>query len=268
MAVYVVIRRRRFTSQTTAVLVPLQALVNFWPTHIGKIPPPSTTASVTHSLTTTHTDLSNRFTTHPKWPKTHHLIEEPTEFITSRRGRHQAANMSLECRIRPFNPPSKPPKPADDRPDLRKPPVLWISRAGFEALERATGGPASGSPVSVLVERLQHGEGCPEDAIGRPLRRAATVLPSAQDMKGDVVKITRAFMEAVGFHTGDLVRIELDGEPGGVAEEVAVVDVSGDVPLDGREKMFWELGAGEYLSKFPCCHCHCHHVRGSRGCPE
>ena len=174
--------------------------------------------------------------------------------------------MSLECRIRPFNPPSKPASKPDDRPDLRKPPVLWISRAGFEALERASGGPASGSPVNVRVERLQHGEGCPEDAIGRPLRRAATVLPSAQDMKGDVVKMTRAFMEGVGFHTGDLVRIEVDREPGVAAEEVVVVDVSGDVPLDGREKTFWELGAGEYLSEFSCCHCV--DVHGSRGCAQ
>lgn len=160
--------------------------------------------------------------------------------------------MSLECRIRPFNPPSKPPKP-EDRPDLRKPPTLWVNRAGFEVLERAGGAP--GGTVRVRVERLQLGEGAGEGAA-LPLCRAATVMPAAQDFKGDVVKMTRVFMEGVGFHTGDLVRIAAERGGEAPAEGVVVQDVSGEAALEGREKAFWELGAGEYLSKELSHPCH------------
>ena len=116
--------------------------------------------------------------------------------------------MSLECRIRPFNAPAKTTN-APDRPDLRKPPTLWVNRAGFELLERASGAP--GPTVRVRVERLQLGEGA--EGGERPLCRSATVMPATQDFKGDVVKMTRVFMEGVGFHTGDLVRISAEKEP-------------------------------------------------------
>ena len=154
--------------------------------------------------------------------------------------------MSLECRIRPFNPPSKTPK-SEDRPDLRKPPTLWVNRAGFEALERAGGAP--GTTVRVRVERLQLGEGV--EGVETPLCRSATVMPATQDFKADVVKMTRVFMEGVGFHTGDLVRISTEKGPETAAEAVVVEDISGEPALEGLERTFWELGVGEYLSKAP-----------------
>lgn len=161
--------------------------------------------------------------------------------------------MSLECRIRPFNAPAKTTN-APDRPDLRKPPTLWVNRVGFELLERASGVP--GPTVRVRVERLQLGEGA--EGGERPLCRSATVMPATQDFKGDVVKMTRVFMEGVGFHTGDLVRISAEKEPEAAAEGVVVEDVSGERPLEAMERTFWELGVGEYLSK-SCCHSHSRH---------
>lgn len=152
--------------------------------------------------------------------------------------------MSLECRIRPFNPPSKPPKP-EDRPDLRKPPILWVNRAGFEVL-----GGVPGSTVCVRVERLQLGEGAAE-GMKVPLSRVATVMPATQDFKGDVVKMTRVFMEGVGFHTGDLVRISAEKGGEAKAEGVVIQDVSAEDALEGIERTFWELGVGEYISKPP-----------------
>lgn len=157
--------------------------------------------------------------------------------------------MSLECRIRPVQPPSKTTN-SQDRPDLRKPPTLWVNRAGFELLERGSGAP--GPTVRVRVERLQLGEGA--EGPEMPLCRSATIMPATQDFKGDVVKMTRVFMEGVGFHTGDLVRISAEKAPEAAAEGVVVEDVSEEGVLEGTERTFWELGVAEYLSKTrpPC----------------
>jgi len=176
--------------------------------------------------------------------------------------------MSFECRVRPFSPPSKAGKP-EERPDLRKPPILFVNRASFEALERAYGTP--GGVVHVRVERLQDGDDAPAGALPRgeggaapprtvtPLVRQATVMASAQEMKADVVKVTRVFMEAVGFHTGDLVRITagkaVAADKG--ADKVVVEDVTKQGPsepilyvLQSWERTFWELGIREFLRRF------------------
>ncbi|SPO05986.1 related to AAA family ATPase [Cephalotrichum gorgonifer] len=157
--------------------------------------------------------------------------------------------MSLECRIRP-NAPSKPPKP-EDKPDLRKPPILLVNRAGFELLERSYG--VRGSTVYVCVERLEDGEKTGDAPAGegtrKPIRRLATVMPATQDMKGDVVKMARAYMEGVGFHTGDLVRITAEKGPPKEAERIIVEDVTGEAALEGDERVFWEMGVAEYLRK-------------------
>ncbi|PKS08946.1 hypothetical protein jhhlp_003559 [Lomentospora prolificans] len=173
--------------------------------------------------------------------------------------------MSFECRIRPFNPPSKTGKP-EERPDLRRPPILYVNRATFEALERAYGTP--GAVVHVRVERLQDGEVMGEGGAAQggdgaqttavPLARQATVMPSAQEMKADVVKMTRVFMEAVGFHTGDLVRITANRTVAGdkVAEKVVVEDITkqesnGPIlfALKGWERTLWEFGIREFFAK-------------------
>ncbi len=72
-----------------------------------------------------------------------------------------------------------------------------------------------------------------------------------------VVKMTRVFMEAVGFHTGDLVRITANRSVATekAAERVVVEDVTGeqgegvDLGLRGWERTLWELGIREFLSK-------------------